>query len=345
MSNTSPVESNTSKPSHPDKGPFLRDLQPGQRFIGYYLLRNRYLEPFRDTSRGFYLTLILSDASGQLVGRVWEDAQATAEQIRDGQVVKLEGEVDVYLERIQVRVLRVRAAREEEYDRRDFLPSTRRDRQEMLSELASYRGLITEPHLAALVDEFFTDANFLAAFAEAPATPEVHHAYLGGLLEHTLNVMQLCTTVLTLYPTIDANLLMAGAFLYQVGKIRELEWQMGLDYSDEGRLVGDILLSGEMIDNALRGMPDFPPELAIRLRHLVAAQNGRYEWGSPRQPQTLEAITLHQVEALDSQVNRFASLLENRSPDEPWTPFDRLLGRQLYGPTEQDEGKISEPPA
>jgi 3'-5' exoribonuclease len=323
------------KTNHPEKGPFLNELKPGQRFVGYYIVRSRFLEPFRDASRGFYLTLVLSDASGQMVGRVWEDAQAVAEQVGEGQVVKLEGEVDVYLERTQVRVLRVRPAREGEYDRRDFLPSSKRDPQDMLSELASYKGIITEPHLAALVDEFFTDRDFLTAFAEAPATPEVHHAYLGGLLEHTLNVLQLCSTVMTLYPAIDPNLLIAGVFLYQVGKVREMQWQMGMDYSDEGRLVGDILLTAEMIDTALRRQPDFPPELAVRLRHLVAAQNGRYEWGSPRQPQTLEAIVLHQVEALDSQVNRFASLLEARALDEPWTPFDRLLGRQLYGPPAQ----------
>lgn len=327
------------KTIHPEKGPYLNELKPGQRFVGYYLVRNRYLEPFRDASRGFYLTLVLSDASGQLVGRVWEDAQAVAEQISDGQVVKLEGEVDVYLERVQVRVLRVRPARADEYDRRDFLPSSRRDPQEMLSELSSYRALITEAHLAALVDEFFTDRDFLATFAEAPATPEVHHAYLGGLLEHTLNVLQLCSTLMTLYPAIDPNLLVAGAFLYQVGKVRELQWQMGMEYSDEGRLVGDILLSAEMIDTALRRVPDFPPELAVRLRHLVAAQNGRYEWGSPRQPQTLEAIALHHIEALDSQVNRFASLLEARALDEPWTPFDRLLGRQLFGPLPETGGR------
>jgi 3'-5' exoribonuclease len=317
---------------HLEKGPFLRDLQPGQRFVGFYVIRSRYLEPFRDASRGFYLTLVLGDASGQLIGRVWEDAQATAAEIADGQVVKLEGEVDVYLDRTQIRVLRIRPARPDEFDRRDFLPSSDRDPNQMLAELTPYRDLIQEPHLQVLVNEFFTDRSFLEQFAESPASSQVHHAYLGGLIEHTLNVLQIAATVLTLYPALDASLLVAAALLYQVGKVREMRWDMDLDYTAEGRLIGDILLSDEMVAAAIARQPDFPPELALRLRHCIAAQNGRYEWGSPRQPQTLEAIALHQIEDLDSQINRFAGLLQSRPPAEPWTAYDRQLGRQLYGP-------------
>ncbi len=320
------------EPVHPEKGPFLRDLQPGQRFVGFYLVRSRSLEPFRDATRGNFLTLVLSDASGQLIGRVWEDAETVAGEVGEGQVVKIDGEVDVYLERTQIRVVRIRPARPDEFDRRDFLPSGPRDPQQLLAELPAYRDLIAEPHLQALVDGFLADRDFMQAFAEAPASPQVHHAYLGGLLEHTLNVLQLCASLLTLYPALDASVLIAGAFLYQAGKVRELRWEMDLDYTDEGRLVGDILLSDELVAAAIRRQPDFPLELGMRLRHLIAAQNGRYDWGSPRQPQTLEAIALHQVEDLDSQVNRFATLLAARAPGESWTAYDRLLGRSLYGP-------------
>ncbi len=323
------------KTYHPEKGPYLRDLEPGQHFVGYYLVRNRYLEPFRDASRGNYLTLILSDVSGQIVGRVWEDAQAVAEQINAGQVVKLEGEADTYLDRIQVRVFRVRPARQEEFDRRDFLPSSKRDPQEMLAELAGYRDLITEPHLRALVDVFFGDPAFKSTFAQAPGSRQVHHAYLGGLLEHTLQVLQLCTTVITIYPAIDPSLLISGAFLIQVGRMREFTWEMNLEYSDEGRLIGHIVLADEMVMDAIHRVPDFPTDLALRLRHILVSHHGRYEWGSPRQPQTLEAIALHQIEDLDSQINRFVLLLENRPRDETWTEYDALLGRHLYGGSDQ----------
>src|SRR5512133_46881 len=138
------------KTFHPEKGPYLRDLKSGQRFVGYYLVRNLYLEPFRDASRGVYLTLILTDATGQMIGRVWEDAQAVAEQIHEGQVVKLEGDVDTYLDRQQVRVARLRPARAGEFDRRDFLPSSKRDPAEMMSELESFKDLITNAPLRAL---------------------------------------------------------------------------------------------------------------------------------------------------------------------------------------------------
>jgi len=326
------------KTYHPEKGPYLRDLKSGQRFVGYYLVRNQYLEPFRDASRGGYLTLILSDASGQMVGRVWEDAQAVADQLKEGQVVKLEGDVDTYLDRQQVRVLRVRPAKPAEFDRRDYLPSSKRDPAEMLAELDSFRALITTPPLRALVDHFFTDPSFLADFAQAPASQQVHHAYLGGLLEHTLQVLQLCAAVITSYPLVDSSLLVSGAFLYEIGKLREYQWEMDLNYSDEGRLIGHIVLTDEMVTEALRAIPDFPAELALRLRHLLIAHHGRYEWGSPRQPQTLEAVVLHHIEDLDNQINRFTQLLENRPVETAWTDYDTLLGRQLYGGPAQIPG-------
>ncbi|MCL4560511.1 MAG: OB-fold nucleic acid binding domain-containing protein [Chloroflexi bacterium] len=322
---------------HPDKGPSLSDLQAGQRFVGFYLVRKKALEPFRDASRGVYLTLILADAAGQIIGRVWEDAQSAAEQIQEGMVVKVEGEVDKYMDRLQVRVLRVRPARENEYDRRDFLPAGSRDPAEMLAELDDLRQQISNPHLRRLVDTFFGDPEFRARFSQAPASTQVHHAYLGGLLEHTLQVLHLSKTVIALYPKIDPNLLLAGAFLYEIGKVREFKWEMELEYSNEGRLLGHIVLADEMVSEAIRKIPDFPAELALRLRHMLVAHHGRYEWGSPRRPQTLEAIALHHIEDLDTQVNRFEAILEHSEPDAPWTPYDRLLGRQLY--TGEDTGE------
>lgn len=302
---------------HPEKGPYLRDLQAGAHFIGYYLVRSKTLEPFRDPSRGSYLTLGLSDASGQMIGRVWEDATAVAETVEVEQVVKIEGDVDLYQERPQIRVLRIRPARKEEYDRRDFLPSSARDPYDMLAELDTYRKMITTPALHALVDSFFDQPEFLGEFMEAPATRQAHHAYLGGLLEHTLNVLRLCRTTIDLYPTLDASLLLAGALLFQVGKLRGLTWQMSLEPSDAGLLIGDIVLTDEMVSEAIRGIPDFPADLGLRLRHMLVSYRGGYEMGSPRYPQTLEAIALHQIEELDARLNRFQQALASEPPAEP----------------------------
>lgn len=320
-----------SEAYHPQKGPFLRELQPDDRFIGYYALRTKTLEPFRDPARGYFLTLVLSDRSGQLIARVWEQAEETYEDLLEGEVIKLDGEVELYNERLQIRVLRVRPASPDEYDLRDLLPSSPRPPEEMLSELTIYLDQINSPYLSQLVGFFFGDPEFLRRFSQAPAAKIVHHAYLHGLLEHTLEILRIAATVLELYPQIDSDLLYTGILLHDLGKVREFDWGLDIDYTNEGRLLGHVVITDEMVSAAIQSLPDFPPELAQRLRHMLLAHHGRYEWGSPRRPKTLEAIALHQIENLSAQLNRFHLLLEKRPFDKEWTDYDRLLRRQLYG--------------
>lgn len=299
---------------HPDKGPPLHDLQPGDQFVGFYTLRNKQLEPFRDASRGYFLTLILSDSSGQLLARVWEGAEQAYEELQRGEVLKVQGEVETYLDRVQARVLLVRMANPDEYDRRDMLPSSLRDREEMLAELAAFIDQITHPDLRALVNNFFDDQDFLKDFVQAPAARRVHHAYLGGLIEHTLELLKIANTVIEVYPHINADLLRTGVLFHDIGKVREFTWESDIDYSDEGRLFGHIVMADEMISAAIKTHPAFPPELALQLRHMLLSHHGRYEWGSPRRPKTLEAVALHHIENLGAQVNRFHLLLEDRPP-------------------------------
>jgi 3'-5' exoribonuclease len=328
-------------PAHPEKGTFLREIQPGDQFIGYFVLRSKQLEPFRDATRGYYLTLILSDSSGQLLGRVWEGSEDVDAELVQGEVVKVHGEAETYLDRIQIRVLRVRPAKPEEYDWRDMLPSSPRDPQQMQADLQIFLDQVQNPHLRALLDVFFGDPDFLRLFTQAPAARRIHHAYLGGLIEHTLELLRLANTVLEIYPKMDHDLLLTGAMLHDIGKVREYSWELDIDYTTEGRLVGHIVMGDEMVNQAQAGLPDFPPELALRLRHMLLAHHGRYEWGSPRRPKSLEAIALHHLENLSAQLNRFHLLLQDRPADQPWTAYDRMLGRQLYA-GEDDELNIEE---
>lgn len=325
-----------SESHHPEKGPFLRELQPGDLFVGFYTLRNKQLEPFRDASRGNFLTLILSDSSGQLLGRIWEGGEEAYEELEQGQVVKVQGEVETYLDRVQARVLNVRPATSDEYDRRDMLPSSARGRAEMMTELETFIDQVTQPNLRALVDFFFGDKDFLNNFAQAPAARRVHHAYMGGLLEHTLELLKITNTVLEVYPQIDADLLRTAVLFHDMGKVREFIWDLDIDYSDEGRLYGHIVIADEMVSAAIKAQPDFPPELELRLRHMLLSHHGRYEWGSPRRPKTLEAVALHHIENLGAQVNRFHLLLEDLPSGEQWTSYDRMLRRQLYGGGDTD---------
>lgn len=319
------------QPKHPQKGAFIMDLRAGERVTGFFLVRHKQLEPFRDRSRGEFLTLILSDRSGQILARVWEGAVELAEQFAEGEIVKLAGDVEEYLDRAQIIVHKLRRAEEPEYDLADFLPATQKNVDDMLAVVQTVVEGISDPHLSALVRYFYDDADFRARLAQAPSARRVHHAYLGGLLEHLVEVLTLSDTVLKLYPEINADLLHTGALLHDVGKVREYTWTRDIDYTDEGRLIGHIVLGEEMVSRAIEQFPDFPAELSLRVRHMLVSQHGRYEWGSPRRPQTLEAIALHHLENLGAQINRFRGLLASRRESgQAWTDYDRLLGRQLY---------------
>jgi 3'-5' exoribonuclease len=318
------------------KKQFVRDLHPGKRVLGFFLVRHKQLEPFRDRTRGEFLTLVLADRTGEILARVWEEAPALAETFEQGQVVKVQGEVEEYLGRWQVIVAKLRPAKPDEYDLADMLPSTERDMDEMLAALRAAIEEIEEPHLKALAAHFFEDEDFVACFARAPAARRIHHAYLGGLLEHTFEVVTLCKSLLELYPQIHRDLLLTGALVHDVGKVAEFEYATDIDYSDEGRLLGHVVMSYQMVGEVIAADPDFPADLALRLRHLILSHHGRYEWGSPRRPKTLEAVALHHVENVSAQVNRFQRILAaRREPGKPWTDYDTLLGRYLYAGREQ----------
>lgn len=325
------------------KKQFVRDLRPGKRVLGFFLVRHKQLEPFRDRTRGEFLTLVLADRTGEILARVWEDAPALAETFERGQVVKVQGEVEEYLGRWQVIIEKLRPAKPNEYDLTDMLPTTERNVDEMIAALKATVEEIEEPHLKAVAAHFFGDDDFVARFARAPAARRIHHAYLGGLLEHTFEVVTLCKNLLSLYPQIHRDLLLTGALVHDVGKVAEFEYATDIEYSDEGRLVGHIVMSYQMVSEAIAAIPDFPPDLVLRLRHMILSHHGRYEWGSPRRPQTLEAVALHYVENLDAQINRFHRILAaRRDLSRPWTDYDTLLQRQLYagreGLTIEEEG-------
>jgi 3'-5' exoribonuclease len=319
------------------KDQFIHDLRPGDRVLGFFLVRHKQLEPFRDRTRGEFLTLVLADCTGEILARVWDEAPALTETFEQGQVVKVAGEVEEYMGRWQVIVDKLRPAEADEYAEADLFPATERDVDEMLDIVRETIEGIEDPHLQALVAHFFDDEDFVARFSRAPAARRIHHAYLGGLLEHTVEVVTLCKALLEVYPEIHRDLLLTGALLHDVGKTAEFEYETDIGYSDEGRLLGHVVMSDRLVSDAIAATPNFPADLALRLRHMVLSHHGRYEWGSPRRPQTLEAVALHHVENLDAQVNRFHRILAaRRESDKPWTGYDTLLRRHLYAGREED---------
>jgi len=192
-------------------------------------------------------------------------------------------------------------------------------------------GSIGDPHLAAVVRHFYGNMEWAARFIEAPSARRIHHAYRSGFLEHVYELLVLAKPLLELYPEMDRDLLLAGILLHDIGKLEELTWGWDTDLTDEGHLIGHIVLGARMVGRAIDAVHGFPKERAAELLHLVVSHHGRLEWGSPRRPKSIEAIALHYLDNLDAQVNRIKMLTQNaRANGEAWTAYDRMLRRSLY---------------
>jgi len=200
---------------------------------------------------------------------------------------------------------------------------------------------VKRPFLRRLLDRFFEDEDFAKKIKMAPAAKSVHHVYLGGLLEHTLSVVHLMLRIIPHYENLDQDLLIAGAILHDIGKIEELSYQRNFDYSDSGRLLGHIILTVEMIDEKLRMVPEFPESSAMLLKHMILSHHGELVFGSPKRPETLEALLLHHVDDMDAKINAFMAWIEKEKDDPSrWTTYHKLFDRFILKP-EKNEGSAA----
>jgi 3'-5' exoribonuclease len=239
--------------------------------------------------------------------------------------------VESFREQRQVRISRLRAAGEEEIRRVDMMPTTDRDVEVMKSVIREAVEGIQDQHLSRLVRCFYDDPAWAERFESAPAARRIHHAYLAGMLEHVYELLTLARPLLELYPEIRRDLFVAGILLHDVGKLEELTWGWEADYTDEGHLLGHIVLGERRVSRAIQSIDRFPDQLALEVLHLVISHHGRHEWGSPRRPKSIEAVALHYLDNLDAQVNRLKLLTRDaRATGESWTSYDRMLGRSLY---------------
>ena len=327
------------------KEQFISELKVGEAVVSFFLVRRKQLENFRDPSRGQFLTLVLVDRTGQMIGRVWENAREAYDAFAEGEVVKVQGVLEYYRDRPQLIAQRLRRAEPAEYDAGDFVPSTDKDVVALTSALRAAIAEVTHPSLGQLLRSFFDDEAFMQAFQTAPGSKAIHHPHLGGLLEHTLEVLSLAKALMQICPQIDRELLVAGVVLHDVGKTVAYEYTLDIDYSVVGRLEGHVALSDRMLNERIRAIPGFPEELRLRLSHMVLSHHGRYEWGSPREPATLEACALHHLDELSAQVNRFARVVAAASGADAealWSDYDRVLRRFLYLGRPYDEIVVEE---
>jgi len=259
---------------------------------------------------GQYLALVLSDKTGSMEARMWEEFASAMATCGEGCFVKVQGQISRYQNKFQITLTRMRLAADSEIEIADFVPATKYDVGEMWVELRGYVEAFSNPDLRRLVFAFLDDEKIGAAYREAPAAKMLHHAWIGGLLEHVVSLVRVCKATVPFYPEVDPDLLITGAILHDIGKLRELMWGSSFSYSLEGQLIGHISIAQGMLREKLAGLTDFPEKLRILVEHMILSHHGRYEFGSPKLPMTPEALLLSALDDLEAKMqavrNEFA---------------------------------------
>lgn len=278
-----------------------------------------------------YLTLHLMDKSGEIEGRVWENVESLGRLFEKDNFVRLKAKATVYLGKMQLIVSDLARVADSEVSLEDFLPEGDRDGAEMLAELKAFVESCSDGNIRRLLQSFFEDAAFLEQYRTAPAAKGMHHVYLGGLLEHSLSVARLVDQIMPLYPELRRDLLVAGALLHDVGKVREMTYLRSFDYTDEGKLLGHISIGVEMIHEKITRLDGFPVELAMLVKHMILSHHGQYEYGSPKRPKTVEATVLNYLDDLDSKINGIRTHMRKELANHSrWTGYHRLYDRYFY---------------
>lgn len=314
----------------PDKGILIKEITDGTGVEGLFLVKQLLKAETRAGKP--YLMLTVMDNTGEMAARVWEDADRLAGACQPGSIIRLSAHAQEYRGVLQLKINTLEAADDPSLDMSLFLPATKIDIAALSRELKDIIARVTDAHLKNLLQSFINSETFMADFIKAPAAKLMHHAYIGGLLEHTVAVARLADILSGIYPSINRSLLISGAVLHDIGKIKEFSYELyPFDYTDQGRLVGHMVLGIEMIKEQIDRLPDFPDSTATMLKHLVLSHHGQYDFGSPALPMTLEAFILHFLDDLDSKINYFNKLGEQQQDEGyQWTEFQRHLERFLF---------------
>ncbi len=321
----------------------ISELRAGERIEDeVFLIRAKDL---RTTSQGsLYIHAVLVDKSGQMVARAWQATEEMFHNMPEGGFVRFKGRVDNYKGNLQFIIDGILPAEAGSFDIGDFLPKAEGDSGARWTRVTEILGALTNADLKALADEFMADEALMSGFRRAPAAAVMHHAYIGGLLEHTLQLLEAALRVIPLYPRLDLDLILVGLFLHDIGKARELTYETSIGYSDEGQLVGHIALATVMIEQkadaaAKRLEKPFPDRLRWALQHIVLSHHGQYQFGSPKLPAIPEAMAIHYLDNLDAKLNMFFAAVDNdRDPQSHWTEYVRPIETKVYKPKVTEEG-------
>ena len=313
----------------PLKTLFIDSLADGQAIQDIFIVSEKTMAHKKDGAP--FIQVRFTDRTGSIRGVIWDNIETVTKQFDHGDYVKIQARVTTYRETLQLTVLSVQRMTIDQIDPGDFIPKTNRDIGQMFQQLKTQSQSIENAYLKFVLQKFWDDADFVEKFCIAPAAKSMHHAYLGGLLEHTLSVSILVDRLIRChYRGIDRDLLLTGAILHDIGKVDEFEYTTMIDYSTEGRLLNHIIIGIRMIDEKIALIQNFPENTAQLLRHLVISHHGIREYGSPEPPKTLEATILHFLDNLDSKIMGIRDYLEKSDDSSQWTPYFYPMERHFF---------------
>src|SRR5437588_1855010 len=292
-----------------------------------------------------YLTLTLGDRSGHVEAKMWDNVEVVIDVFDQDDFIKIKGLLNKYKNRFQITIHKVRPLGDSEVDFADYLPKTTKDIGELWKTLTGFVATFQNQHLRALIELFMADPEIAAAYRNAPAAKTLHHAYIGGLLDHVVSLFRSCDLVCRNYPQVNRDLLLTGVFLHDIGKIHELAYNRSFSYTTRGQLLGHMIIELEMMQAKLALFPYFPAELKTLLEHLIISHHGVYEFGSPKLPMFPEALLLHYMDDLDSKMESMRIHFEREADlESPWTSYNASLGRPLLNSAKYLAPKAASPP-
>jgi 3'-5' exoribonuclease len=318
---------------------YVNQLAEREQIDQIFLVADKQLRANRNGN--LYLQLRLMDKTGSLSGMLWNATDQVFNSVEIGNYLRACGTTQLYNGQLQVILTRIEPADARHVDETDFVMVSTEEIDRLAARLAELLRGVKNLHLRNLAECFLVDEDFMAKFTEAPAGIKNHHAYRGGLLAHVVSLMEVCRVVAPLYPELDGDMLLLGAFLHDAGKIDELTYEREFGYSDEGQLIGHVVMilgTVEAKANEAERLSGerFPRELLLRLKHMIVSHHGEYEYGSPKLPMTLEAITLHLLDNLDAKLYSVAQILkEDATGDSAWTSYNQSLGRKFFKGSER----------
>jgi len=303
---------------------YIDTLREGDRLAQVVYLVKSKATMTSKTGKPYY-ALTLQDKTGTVDGKVWDTNNSGIEDFEAMDYVSIDSEVTSFNGNLQLNIRRLRRANEGEYFESDYFPVSRKDIEAMYQELLKLIGKVKNPKVKELLESFFVkDEAFVKAFKAHSAAKTVHHGFIGGLLEHTLGVTTLCYCLAKLYPQLNSDLLLAAAMLHDIGKLKEISDFPTNDYTDEGQLLGHIVIGYEMVGERIKTIPGFPERTAVELRHCILAHHGEFEFGSPKKPALMEAAALHYADTMDARMETFIEQVVG-SQNSEWLGFNRFL--------------------